>query len=829
MAKKDSKAPAKGKRPDLQELGSTGLNRTGGFVHEEFLTNLRGLQGARVYREMSDNDPTIGGMVFSVEKVIGGLDWRVDPFKDDSEDGKSTDADKEVAAFVESCLHDMENSWEQTLSGFLSFLVFGYSVHEIVYKIRGGAYDGDITRRSQFDDGKIGWRKLPVRAQETLFKWEFDPKTREILAMVQMDISNGGMHTIPMEKALHFRTTSHKDNPEGRALDPSTPIPTPDGWRTMGELLVGDKIFDEEGRIRYVVARADWDNRPCYKITFNDGFSIIADENHEWLTHSLNERSDRASAKIRTTSEIAKSVKNNQGISNHSISWAKALDYPKQVLPIDPYYLGQWLGDGSSYSAVLYTHADDAEEVAALVSNAVGYPTKIKHNGLAGGLGRKIVIDSQWDSKGTQSQLTAMGLMRNKHIPDAYLRGSKEQRLALLAGLMDSDGTVDSWGRCQFTNTNKNLIDGVAELVRSLGCGASVLHKERYARKDDRTIVGKLDVWNVSFTPDWSPFYLSRKSAKIIGAHARRQHYIVSVEPVESRSTVCIETDAPSHLFLAGEGMVPTHNSILRNVYRAWHFGRRLEEIEAIGVERDLAGLPIMLVPPELLSASASDDEKALLLKLQQMVTRVKRNEQEGLIIPAQYNDEGHLIYDFKLLSTGGARNFDTDKIIARWDQRKTMALLSDFLLLGHDGGGNRSLGITKMELWTMAVDSIAKNISSVINQHAIPRLMKLNGLDTKRLPKLNHGQVSNIDLAEIGTFVSELAKAGLLIPDIKLENFLREIANLPPAEHDGSNYGMPPLPDGQVVADPKADGSKPKEEVKIDATKKEPTKDNKA
>ena len=203
-------------RPDLKELGSTGLRRSGGTVYEEFLTTLRGIRGARIYREMADNDPTVGSMLFAIEKVITRLEWRIDPYTDDSADGEITPEDKEIAAFIDSCLHDMSDSWDSTLSQMLSMLVFGYSYHEIVYKYRKGDVK-DPTRKSKHDDGKIGWRKLPIRAQETLFRWEID-EDGGIQAMVQVDPSTGGTHIIPIEKALLFRTTTQKNNPEGRSI-----------------------------------------------------------------------------------------------------------------------------------------------------------------------------------------------------------------------------------------------------------------------------------------------------------------------------------------------------------------------------------------------------------------------------------------------------------------------------------------------------------------------------------------------------------------------------------------------------------------------------------
>ncbi len=182
--------------PDLTELGSTGLRRSGGTVYEEFLVNLRGIRGAKTYREMADNDPTIGSMLFAIEKAITRLEWRVDPYTDGSEDGEITSEDKEVAAFVESCLNDMSDSWDSTLSQMLSMLVFGYSYHEIVYKVRGGDVR-DPQKNSKYNDNRIGWRKMPIRAQETLFRWVMDDDGG-IQGLIQVDPSTGGTHMIPI-------------------------------------------------------------------------------------------------------------------------------------------------------------------------------------------------------------------------------------------------------------------------------------------------------------------------------------------------------------------------------------------------------------------------------------------------------------------------------------------------------------------------------------------------------------------------------------------------------------------------------------------------------
>lgn len=433
-------------RVDMQELGTTGLKRTSGFIYDEFLTRLQGIQGIKTYREMSDNDPVIGAILYAIEKVITRLEWRVDPFKDQSRDGDPDENDIENATFIEECLNDMSDSWDSTLSQILSMCIYGWSFHEIVYKRRGGPEQKDPSKRSKFTDGKIGWRKWAIRGQETLYLWTFDDDGG-IQGMQQVDPYTGhGRVDIPIEKSLLFRTTAAKNNPEGRSL--------------------------------------------------------------------------------------------------------------------------------------------------------------------------------------------------------------------------------------------------------------------------------------------------------------------------------------------------------LRNAYRPWWFKRRIEEIEAIGIERDLAGLPIAYVPPEFLSSAATPDQQSVLSAIKQIVTSVKRNENEGIVFPQVYDEGGKPLFDFKLLSSGGSRQFDTDKVITRLDQRIAMSVLSDFILLGQDRVGSFALGATKMDLWSMSVDSIAKTIADTVNQHAIPRLLKLNGMDTERPPALQYSEVAHVDLAEIADFVAKMTTAGVLAPDPTLEDHLREIAGLPPANHNMEDTG---------------------------------------
>jgi hypothetical protein len=193
----------------FSEVGISGVNRWGGVVREEFLPNLLHPQCIKVYREMSMNDPTIGAILFVCDQLIRKSNWTV-------EAGDSTPEAEEHKTFVESCMHDMEFSWRDTITEILSMLPFGWSWHETVYKYRRGK-NNNPKFNSQYNDGKIGWRKLPGRAQETLWEWQF-AENGDVNAMVQVAPPDYKTRIIPFNKSLLFRTRPDKNNPEGRSL-----------------------------------------------------------------------------------------------------------------------------------------------------------------------------------------------------------------------------------------------------------------------------------------------------------------------------------------------------------------------------------------------------------------------------------------------------------------------------------------------------------------------------------------------------------------------------------------------------------------------------------
>jgi len=428
-------APLDKARPtstDFGEIGSSGLVQYGGQVREDFLRQLQGKQGYAQYRQMADNDPVIGGILHAVEMLIRGVEWTVEPSS--TQEAAAVDS----AEFVASCLGDMTQSWDDTLASILTFLTYGFSYHEIVYKRRRGR-TGKSPTDSAHNDGRIGWRKLPIRAQDTVWKWAMDDNGG-IEGMYQMNPNapSRGTVYIPIEKALLFRTSAKMNNPRGR--------------------------------------------------------------------------------------------------------------------------------------------------------------------------------------------------------------------------------------------------------------------------------------------------------------------------------------------------------SILRNAFVPWYYKQRIQEIEAIGIERDLAGMPVALVPPHLLSDNATSQETSALDAIKQIVRNVKRDEQEGIVFPLAYDPEtGNLAYDLKLLSTGGRRQFDTNAIINRYDQRIAMSMLADFILLGHEKVGTQALSVSKIQLFTDSLDAWLAGIAQVFNAYAIPRLLRINGIDEAVTPALRYTPPKNVDLEALSKYIGQLAGAGAaMFPDEPLEGYLREVAGLP-------------------------------------------------
>ena len=379
----------------------------------------------------------------------------------------------------------------------------------------------------------------------------------------------------------------------GKALALDTPLPTPGGWTTMGEVTVGDQLFGADGRPTRVVAATDvMRERPCFEVEFSDGTIIVADAEHEWLTSdraarcARQESSERSGAPsvrpaILTTRELAATVHGMTADArvNHSVDTCAPLQLPNRQLLVEPYTLGVWLGDGTAPAAdvtsddpgiAAYVEADDYRFVrlpGRRFSIRLPEPLAIEQRRCVvccrpfAGLRR--CAGCHFRDGTLQAGLRTLGVLNNKHLPAAYLRASELQRRALLAGLMDTDGTVTPTGDLQLCVTSRKLADDVRELVLSLGYRCSVA---------TRNVCGGLTESSVAFTLNFTTeddiFQLDRKRRVHKERSAeygccQRPRYITAVRRVESVPVRCVQVDNTDHLYLAGRTMVPTHNSTL--------------------------------------------------------------------------------------------------------------------------------------------------------------------------------------------------------------------------------------------------------------------------
>jgi replicative DNA helicase len=405
----------------------------------------------------------------------------------------------------------------------------------------------------------------------------------------------------------------------GKALALDTPLPTPSGWTTMGEVRVGDRLLGADGRPTTVVAATEvLEDRPCYEVAFSDGTTIVADAQHQWVTSTRAERRAASpSASVRTTEEIARSVRcaTADSRANHSVALAAPLQLPPADLPVDPYVLGVWLGDGHSAST-RFTSADP--EIAmriegrgyvvtpqsGLMVYGIALPTEghllprdceicgaaftpatvhVRTCGKSCG-GRLSPRDAKplagcpdcgkpyaggarcqachGDHGTLQALLRSLGVLGAKHVPAVYLRASEPQRRALLAGLMDTDGTVAPDGNLQFTVTSERLARDVHELVLSLGYRCTLTTRAVRGRRADSSVA-----FTLNFSTSDEVFALDRKRLlhkdRCKGGQRARLRYVVDVRPVASVPVRCVEVDNTDHLYLASRAMVPTHNSTL--------------------------------------------------------------------------------------------------------------------------------------------------------------------------------------------------------------------------------------------------------------------------
>lgn len=400
----------------------------------------------------------------------------------------------------------------------------------------------------------------------------------------------------------------------GKAIDINTPIPTIDGFKLIKDISIGDTVFDRKGNPCSVTAVSEIQfNRNVYELTFSDRSKAIADEDHRWLVWTADDLRERyTSSKINrvsdnlrivTTGDIArKGLARNRKTGRDSkwrIPIGGAVRYKHKNLPIDPYVLGVWLGDGTQRtSEITYDIRDKeiAERCVRIEGGCKPRSDKRNTNVMTCCIGP---AKNTHDKNSLRSRLRNLGLIQKhnsevkgtKFIPSEYLTGSIEQRFDLLAGLLDTDGSVDGL-KIEFSSKYERLANEVVELIRSLGirCGSPREGKTKAA-----------DRYRVTFTAYTPVFKLRRKRQKqenaindckinSKGMHAK-SITIHEIKKIDSIPVRCITVDSPDSSYRIGRSYLVTHNTVqtavIRPLFKIWKNKNIL--IKIISASEDLA------------------------------------------------------------------------------------------------------------------------------------------------------------------------------------------------------------------------------------------------
>ena len=371
----------------------------------------------------------------------------------------------------------------------------------------------------------------------------------------------------------------------GKALALDTKIPTLDGWKTMETINIGDIVFDKHGKPTKVVDISEvMYNHKCYEVLFDDQTRIVADAEHLWEvldaktrksfrrrkgnTYFKNKLPKQCTPKhdyrVLTTEEIKKDIyQEYRGDINFSVDLAKPVKIKSKNLPLHPYILGYWLGDGTSSGSVVTIGDQDKDEVLSIFSS-LGYLLHKKASRYSYNFDTEELKrgeDGRFLPKkaGVYYKLKTLNLIKNKHIPQEYLRSNYEQRLDLLCGLMDSDGYISKEGRAEFSTISNVLADGFKELCSTLSIKTN--KRIKYIKVNGKPY----KIYSFSFVPYIPVFRLERKRCCVIerGSQSIRRYrrYILEINEVPSVPVKCITVDSPNSLFLVTDSFIPTHNS----------------------------------------------------------------------------------------------------------------------------------------------------------------------------------------------------------------------------------------------------------------------------
>ena len=772
----------------FKEYGQTGLRQYSGWVREEFLPQLQGRQAARVYREMQDNNATIGAMLFGITQTMRKIEWRV----------KAANATPEALAeaqFADTLRFDMCYDRETEILTERGWVLFETLTE-----------DDRVAQRGADD-------RLEFVRPSKIHVYDFDGKL----------MGNKG-------DAVDFLVT-----PSHRMLfAPRTGRKHDSGQKTN---LGIHKCEDIYNRCGWVSKRVTWEGESCgldanwlefLGFALADGCVlrnqvVLIQKETEYvvdliercdLTDKMGERPVNGSTQwALCDTAIARKMSEDFGGTSR---FKRLPQWLKRATPaeIRSFLTGFAEGDGweadtglMALSTSSKQLADDLQELAM----KAGYVATL--------LNRTASPDSF--APGSAQYRVSLWSDRKDHAYP-YLktgRGWYEQDytgkvhcVSVPSGVV----MVRRGGKAMWCGNSHTWEDFIGEALSMLTYGYAaheIVYKQRLGRQPDRAQAGddalassqfddgrigirKLPIRGQDTVIRW---YFG-PNGQVLGL--TQQPYTGAINNIPIEKLLLFRPTSHKNN--------PEGRSILRNCYRSWYFLKRFEEEEAIFYER-MSGVPIMWIPQELMDAAAAGDANAVaqVNAYKRMVTNTKIGEQMGLLLPsntwpnAMGAQGATRMYEFQLVTPQGRAALDSDKVISRHRLDMLMTVLADFIALGHASHGTQSLAESKIDMFFQAIEGWVNSIAAVVNRYLLPRVWEINGLDPGLMPEFEPDLAQRIDIAALGDFVVKLAQSGMqMFPDPDLENYLRNAAGMPDLGETAYALNADTSPEDQKVSD---------------------------
>jgi phosphate starvation-inducible protein PhoH len=422
--------------------------------------------------------------------------------------------------------------------------------------------------------------------EEELRQYERDKNQRKNASLTKESFQNStGVRLTDKQndlfKGIRNNTLTVVHGPAGtsKAQPLDSPILTPQGWTTMGEIEIGDKVISIDGKESIVIGTYPQGEKEIWEITFSDGSKVECCSDHLWFTQTEADRNNRTWSKtingereryrnprggsVKTTSEIIETLYTKRDRINHTIPITSPVNFKEQEVEIHPYVMGCLIGDGCFRSHVGFSTADleIIESIENLIEDDISISQRSQYD-------YALVKETTTHKNKIKQFLIKLGLWNKlsyeKFIPECYKFNTVENRIELLRGLMDTDGTVSKDGTfVSFCSTSKKLVNDVKEIVQSLG-GIATDHNprnEEYTYNNERRKGRTSYTLTIKMNPDINPFSLKRKFDKVVPKSKYKPiRYIVSAQLIGKKEAKCIKIDHPSHLYLTNNYIV-THNT----------------------------------------------------------------------------------------------------------------------------------------------------------------------------------------------------------------------------------------------------------------------------